>query len=287
MLKAQWDKKLKKRVGVSWFPSKCKPTPLCVCVYMVKWRPMLCLWTATVAGRIFQPQVIFRMRAGIRTHTHTCAHTHTHTLMRILSFKPTHFFINNVPTWGHVKQWDSVPVFNSQTESRNKDTEKRQTGTGRVGIRTRASLTWWEVHCLACSTRSAPFANTAPLHMTGCTTWNAKHACTHSWEVPKLQKSVQLQTYWENHQHKQNTDVFMNIITFAKDLSVWLVAMFICLSEGLQKNCLSNFHDTWWKGVAPAKEEPIQFWSGSKSQGRTDALHFSLLSTLRDLAFAE
>lgn len=46
------------------------------CVYMIKWSPMFCLWTATVAGRIFQRQVIFRM------HTHTQAYTQKKRLLQ-------------------------------------------------------------------------------------------------------------------------------------------------------------------------------------------------------------
>lgn len=52
---------------------------LCACVYMVKWRPMLCLWTATVAGRIFQPRVIFRMHTCVSAHLQTRTYKHTRT----------------------------------------------------------------------------------------------------------------------------------------------------------------------------------------------------------------
>ncbi len=42
---------------------------------------------------------------------------------------------------GRVKQWDSVPVFSHRTETRNKETEKRQRGRGRVEFRVGVSLT--------------------------------------------------------------------------------------------------------------------------------------------------
>jgi len=56
---------------------------------------------------------------------------------------------------------------------------------------------------------------------------------------------------------------------------------FVCLSAGLRKNGRPVCHETWWKGVAWAKEEPVQFWSGSESWGGWTN-HFSLLLTLRD-----
>lgn len=54
---------------------------VCMCVYMAERRPVFCLQTATVAGRIFLPQVIFRM------------HTHTHTHRRNVSFSSLAFFL--------------------------------------------------------------------------------------------------------------------------------------------------------------------------------------------------
>ena len=51
---------------------------------------------------------------------------------------------------------------------------------------------------------------------------------------------------------------------------------FVCLSAVLWKNYWLDFHETWWKGVARVKEEPIMFWSGSESQGRYTH-YFSLM----------
>lgn len=39
---------------------------------------------------------------------------------------------------------------------------------------------------------------------------------------------------------------------------------FVGLSAGLLRNYRPDFPETWWKGAAQAKEEPIKFWSGSK-----------------------
>ena len=45
--------------------------------------------------------------------------------------------------------------------------------------------------------------------------------------------------------------------------------MFVCLfvCRIVKKNYWPHFHETWWKVVALAAEEPIKFWSWSKSQG--------------------
>lgn len=49
-----------------------------------------------------------------------------------------------------------------------------------------------------------------------------------------------------------------------------LVGLSVCW---LRKNHLANFHRTWWRGGARAKEESIQFWSGLRG--------FSLSLTLQ------
>lgn len=55
----------------------------------------------------------------------------------------------------------------------------------------------------------------------------------------------------------------------------------VCLSAGLWKNYLPDFHETWWKSVASAKEEPITFWSRSETWG-SHTNYFSLLFTVPD-----
>ena len=56
------------------------------------------------------------------------------------------------------------------------------------------------------------------------------------------------------------------VVTSAKDV-YGSVCLSVCLSVGLCKNYLYDFHETWWTGVARAEEEPIQVWSGSDSRG--------------------
>lgn len=52
------------------------------------------------------------------------------------------------------------------------------------------------------------------------------------------------------------------IITIAKEVMFWFY-VFGCLSPGSQEN--SDFHDTWWKSVVWAKEEPVKTWNSSES----------------------
>lgn len=44
------------------------------------------------------------------------------------------------------------------------------------------------------------------------------------------------------------------------------VTFSFCLAAGLNKIYSTDFHETWWRGAEWAKEEPIIFWSHSKSQ---------------------
>ena len=144
-LKSQSDKKTKQQNGsvsiflpnVSWL--------LTACVYMVKCRPTLCLWTATVAGRqdISAPSYFQNAHARAHTWTHTHAHTHTHTVtcLREFSFKLTRFFINNVST-GVMRNNGTVFLF-YQTQTRNKETEKGQRdGQGEVGLGSGREAHW-------------------------------------------------------------------------------------------------------------------------------------------------
>ena len=48
----------------------------------------------------------------------------------------------------------------------------------------------------------------------------------------------------------------------------------LSVSRNMEKHW-PDFHETWWKGVAWAKEEPITFWSGYTN-------YFSLSLTLRE-----
>lgn len=47
----------------------------------------------------------------------------------------------------------------------------------------------------------------------------------------------------------------------------WVFGGVCCLSAGKRKDYLPSFHETWWKGIICAKEEPTTFASGSESQG--------------------
>lgn len=61
---------------------------------------------------------------------------------------------------------------------------------------------------------------------------------------------------------------------------LFIVGLFVCLSAGLWKNYMCDFHETWWKGVARTKKLPIKLWSESESWGRTTN-YLSLRLTLR------
>lgn len=61
------------------------------------------------------------------------------------------------------------------------------------------------------------------------------------------------------------------------------ICFFVC-QQGYENHCWPDFHYTFWKGVSWAKEEAIQFWSGSGSRGRCTN-YLSLLLTLWDRAW--
>lgn len=88
---------------------------LFVCVYMLKCRPMP---LNCHGGR----QDISAPSYFQNAHTHTQSHTQENCPLQAHS--P---FYQQCADRGHVKQWDSVPVFNHRQETRNKDTEG-QTG---------------------------------------------------------------------------------------------------------------------------------------------------------------
>ena len=67
--------------------------------------------------------------------------------------------------------------------------------------------------------------------------------------------------------------------TFAKKVMLF-VDWFVRLSAGLRKKHMPDFHETWWKGVAWAEEEPLIFWSGCKS---TNCSSLSLKNTRKDI----
>lgn len=49
------------------------------------------------------------------------------------------------------------------------------------------------------------------------------------------------------------------------------VCFFVCLVAGLGKKYWPDFHETWWKVVARAKEELVRFWWWSESLGDNTA----------------
>lgn len=49
--------------------------------------------------------------------------------------------------------------------------------------------------------------------------------------------------------------------------TICVLGLVVCLSAGLWKKYLPDFHETWWKTVAWGEEEPIKGWSRSKSRG--------------------
>ena len=52
--------------------------------------------------------------------------------------------------------------------------------------------------------------------------------------------------------------------------------VFVCVAE-LHTNFGADSHETWWRGVAGAKEESVTFWSGSKLRtGSTNSSSLSL-----------
>lgn len=59
------------------------------------------------------------------------------------------------------------------------------------------------------------------------------------------------------------------LIIFQETVSLKCLFMFsvpfvpVCLSAGLTKNYWTNVPETWWKGGAWAKKEPIRSWHGS------------------------
>ena len=52
------------------------------------------------------------------------------------------------------------------------------------------------------------------------------------------------------------------------------VCWFVCLSAGLHRNYLVDFHETCWRDVAWAKEEPIRYWSESEGPLPGVSFHF-------------
>jgi len=58
----------------------------------------------------------------------------------------------------------------------------------------------------------------------------------------------------------------------------------VCLPAVLQKDYWPDLHETWWRGEAQAKKEPIKFWRGSKLQGG-HTNYFLLLLTVQDRVF--
>lgn len=76
-------------------------------------------------------------------------------------------------------------------------------------------------------------------------------------------------TNWHlQHQTKINEN---SVLIRQKLLCAWITE---------EKTTGLDVHETWWKGVTWAKEEPIKIWSGSKSWGG-HTNYFSLLLTLR------
>ena len=65
-----------------------------------------------------------------------------------------------------------------------------------------------------------------------------------------------------------------------------LVCLFVCYLFDCQQDYIKNYwmNETWWKGIALAKQEPITFWTVSESQG-TYTNYVSLSLTLRDRTF--
>lgn len=84
-------------------------------------------------------------------------------------------------------------------------------------------------------------------------------------------RSEQLKTKW------------LHILSTSKEV-MFSVCLLVELSAGLWENCWPDYHETWWRGVARAKEEPTTFWIGSESRDRYTH-YFSFSLSLRDKAF--
>lgn len=104
-----------------------------------------------VAGRKFQPWVIFRTHTGQR------------------SLNRFSFFINSVQTGA---ERDNGTVFLFLISRTRRDMGAAGVPPQMAGV----SLTWWEVHYLTCSKTTDRSANAGPLHRTGCTTCNRNHS---------------------------------------------------------------------------------------------------------------